>query len=155
MKNKGIPPQGSLTIGTLSERTGCKIETIRYYERIGVMGRPARSAGGYRLYGTDELKRLNFIRRARQLGFGLPEIRALLDFADRKNPSCREVSRLAAGHLADVRSKIKDLKRMERVLERLIADCAGGTLPHCPLLESLFREQAEARDKGDFLSSRR
>lgn len=155
MKNKEIQPQGSVTIGTLSERTGCKIETIRYYERIGVMNRSPRSAGGYRLYGTEDLKRLNFVRRARELGFGLPEIRALLDFADRKNPSCREVSNLAAGHLADVRSKIRDLRRMGRVLEQLIADCAGGTLPHCPLLEALFRERANARDKGDFLSSRR
>src|SRR5213594_3993101 len=118
-----------LAIGTLSKHTGTNVETIRYYERVRLLPAPARSAGGYRLYGTEHLKRLSFIRRARALGFSLEEVRTLLKLADeRKRP------------WDDVRAKIGDLKAMERVLKATVARCAKGTGSHCPVIDALYRE---------------
>ena len=128
-----------LPIGTLSKRTGCNIETIRYYEKIGLLPAPARSEGRHRMYATAHLQRLNFIRRARELGFTLDEVRALLKLADERGYSCAEARDLAAGHLAEVRAKIANLKVMERVLKDIVAQCADGTPPECPLIERLFR----------------
>jgi Predicted transcriptional regulators len=126
-------------IGALSKQADCNIETIRYYERIGLLPVPPRTQGGYRVYQLDHLKRLNFIRRARGLGFTLDEVRALLKLADDQSQSCGEVRALAAAHLAEVRRKVADLGVMERVLKELIARCDAGTLPECPLIEALFR----------------
>jgi MerR family transcriptional regulator, mercuric resistance operon regulatory protein len=128
-----------LKIGALSKQADCNIETIRYYERIGLLPVPPRTHGGYRLYGLEHLKRLNFIRRARELGFTLNEVRALLKLADDRSQSCGEVRALATAYLDDVRAKIADLRAMERVLKELIARCETGTLPECPLIEALFR----------------
>jgi MerR family mercuric resistance operon transcriptional regulator len=130
---------GNLTIGALSGRTGVNIETIRYYERIGVLRAPARSGGGHRLYDADDLKRLTFIRRSRDLGFSLVEVRALLNLADQRSRSCAKVRDLATGHLEDVRAKLADLRRMERILDAMVTRCADGTLPECPLIDALFR----------------
>ena len=125
------------SIGILSERSGVNIETIRYYERAGLLQKPARSSGGYRLYRSPDATRLCFIRRARDLGFSLEEIRHLLDLADQKSRSCQRVHDIAIDHLAEVRAKIADLRRMERVLSTLVKACAQGTMPACPLLETL------------------
>jgi len=133
-----------LAIGTLSERTGCNIETIRYYERVGLLPAPARSPGGYRLYGADHLKRLTFIRRARALGFSIDEVRKLLELADHRQRPCAEARVVAAAHLGDVRAKIADLKVMERVLKKTVARCGKGTGSHCPLIEALYRDGAIA-----------
>jgi MerR family mercuric resistance operon transcriptional regulator len=95
----------------LSKHTGTNIETIRYYERVGLLPPPARSSGGYRLYGTAHLKRLTFVRRARALGFPLAEVRKLLTLADQKRRPCAEVRVVAAAHLEDVKGKIADLGR--------------------------------------------
>src|SRR2546426_10629085 len=127
-----------LAIGTLSKRTGCNIETIRYYERVGLLPAPARSSGGYRLYGTGHLKRLNFIRRARVLGFSLAEVRKLLTLADQRRRPCAEVRAVAAAHLGDVKGKIADLKAMERVLADTIARCEAGSGSHCPMIDALY-----------------
>jgi MerR family mercuric resistance operon transcriptional regulator len=127
-------------IGSLSQRTGTKIETIRYYERVGLLPAPARSAGGYRLYGIEHVKRLTFIRRARALGFSIDEIRTLLKLADERKRPCAEVRLVAEGHLKDVRIKIADLRSMERVLKDTVARCAKGTGSHCPVIEALYRE---------------
>ncbi len=140
-----MPEPEPLLIGALSYRTGCNIETIRYYERIGLLAPPARSNGGYRLYGLGHLKRLHFIRRAREIGFTLDEVRTLLGLADQRNSRCAEVRGVAAGHLAEVRTKIADLKTIERVLISMVAQCAEGTLPNCPIIEVLFREPEQAR----------
>jgi MerR family mercuric resistance operon transcriptional regulator len=105
-----------LAIGTLSKRTGSSVETIRYYERAGLLPAPVRSAGGYRLYGSQHLKRLTFVRRARALGFSIDGVRRLLDLADHRLRPCAEVRVLAGAHLADVRAKIADLEAMERAL---------------------------------------
>ena len=132
-----IPAQEPFAIGVLSERSGVNIETIRYYERVDLLPKPARSAGGYRLYQPADSERLCFIRRARDLGFSLVDVRRLLDLVDQKSRSCRRVHDIAVEHLAEVRAKISDLRRMERVLATMVKACAQGTMPACPLLETL------------------
>ena len=126
----------AIQIGELSRRTGCNIETIRYYERIGLMPTPPRR-GRYRSYGVDDVGRLGFVRRARELGFTLDEVRALLGLAVGGHTSCAEVRNLAASHLKDVRARIADLKRMERVLADSVRACEAGQDPGCPLIEAL------------------
>lgn len=131
---------GRIAIGKLAGHTGTNVETIRYYERMGLWPAPARSAGGYRLYGTEHLKRLNFIRRARMLGFSIGEVRTLLRLADERRRPYAEVRVVAEAHLADVRNKIADLRTMERVLKDTVARCADGTGSHCPLIDALYRD---------------
>ena len=126
----------AIPIGELSRRTGCNIETIRYYERIGLMPAPPRR-GRYRSYGAADVGRLGFVRRARELGFTLDEVRALLGLAVGGHASCAEVRNLAASHLKDVRARIADLKRMERVLADSVRACDAGQDPGCPLIEAL------------------
>ncbi len=126
-----------IPIGELSQATGCNIETIRYYERIGLLRAPARTAGRFRRYSLADTKRLAFVRRARNLGFTLEEVRGLLRLADKRDRSCAEVRDLAAFRLRDVRAKISDLRKMERILRGMVLQCADGTLPDCPLIESL------------------
>jgi len=131
----------NLTIGALSQLTGVNIETIRYYERIHLMGEPPRTRGGHRCYDEEHVKRLNFIRRARALGFGVQDIRTLFMLAERGHASCAEVRDVAATHLADVRAKREDLARLEKVLTETIeqcdARCSGASVPLCPVLEVL------------------
>lgn len=126
-----------LTIGKLSQLTGVNIETIRYYERIKVLPVPSRSANGRRVYGATERRILAFVRRSRELGFTLDEIRALLRLGGPERASCREVREIAAHHLDDIRAKINDLRRLERLLTRTVAQCTGTTAPECPVLEIL------------------
>src|SRR5215813_9909718 len=138
-EGKRMDTAGHIAIGALSKHTGTNIETIRYYERIGLLPAPARSSGGYRLYGTGHLKRLNFIRRARMLGFSIGEVRTLLRLADERKRPCAEVRVVAEAHLKDVRAKIVDLRRMERVLNATVARCAEGRRADCPVIEALYR----------------
>jgi MerR family mercuric resistance operon transcriptional regulator len=118
-------------------RTGCNIETIRYYERLGLLRAPARTAGGHRLYDLEHLRRLRFIRRARALGFSLDEVRALLQLSLGGESSCARVRDLAAAHLTDVREKIAGLRAMEQVLEDTIRQCDQTNQPSCPLIDAL------------------
>ncbi len=134
-----------VAIGPVSKRTGCNIETIRYYERVGLLQAPVRSPGGYRLYGNRHLKRLTFVRRARSLGFSIDEVRTLLKLADERRRPCAEVRVVAAAHLEDVRAKIADLRAMERVLSETVARCADGKQSDCPLIEALYREDSGPR----------
>jgi MerR family transcriptional regulator, mercuric resistance operon regulatory protein len=127
----------AFAIGILSERSGVNIETIRYYEKVDLLPKPVRSPGGYRLYQSSDVDRLCFVRRARNLGFSIDEIRRLLDLADQKSRSCQKVHGIAAEHLAEIRVKIAHLRRMESVLADMVASCARGTMPACPLLETL------------------
>jgi MerR family mercuric resistance operon transcriptional regulator len=128
-----------LAIGELSMRTGVNIETVRYYEKIGLMSPPARTEGGHRAYEGSHLARLTFIRRARQLGFTLDEIRSLLKLVDgERSNRCAEVRAVTVDHLDGVRKKIRDLKQLERTLSGIAARCDGGTLPECPIIEALF-----------------
>jgi MerR family mercuric resistance operon transcriptional regulator len=128
---------GRFAIGTLSKRTGCNVETIRYYEHIGLLPPPARSTGGYRLYEPRHLTRLTFVRRARALGFSIAEVRTLLGLADRRSRSCARVRAVAARHLEDVRARIADLQALERTLKATVARCARGNGSDCPLIEAL------------------
>ena len=127
-----------MSIGELSRRTGCNIETIRYYEKIGMIDAPLRTGGGQRIYPTDYLKKLSFVLRARGLGFTLNDVRALLAL-ERRGHSCSEVKTLAGRHLEDVRSKIADLRVMESALEALEARCGDGAAEACPMIETLSR----------------
>lgn len=127
----------AIPIGELSRRTGCNIETVRYYERIGIIPAPPRR-GRYRSYGAGDVARLGFVRRARELGFTLDEVRALLALAGGGEASCVEVRDLAASHLKDVRARIADLKRMERVLTASVQACDAGQDPGCPLIHTLY-----------------
>ena len=131
-------PVNLVTIGVLSKRTLCNIETIRYYERVGLLPPPPRSPGGNRLYGGDHLKRLTFIRRSRELGFTLNEVRTMLALVDGGDYTCAEVLTIATEHLQDVRSKIKDLKKLERTLAGVVSQCTGGAVPECPIVDALF-----------------
>lgn len=129
-------PRGGLAIGALAERSGVHIETIRYYERIGLLAAPPRTGGGHRVYDAAGLKRLTFIRRCRELGFALDEIRNLLGMVD-GGCTCGQVQQAARRHLAGIRSKIADLRRMEQTLAATEARCAGGATPHCPVIDAL------------------
>lgn len=124
------------TIGRLSRETGVNIETIRYYERIGLLAKPPRSDGGRRLYDPTSSRRLGFIRRARELGFSIDEIRALIALSGGKG-RCADVHTLTVRHLADVRAKIADLKKLERTLAKTAERCARDTSPDCPIIEAL------------------
>lgn len=135
----------AIAIGELSRRTGCNIETIRYYERIGLMPAPPRR-GRYRSYGADDVGRLGFVRRARELGFTLDEVRALLGLAVGGQAACGEVRTLAASHLQDVRARIADLRRMERVLADSVRACDAGQDPGCPLIQTLYADRSRSLD---------
>ena len=126
-----------LTIGKLSELTRVNIETIRYYEKIKVLPVPSRAENGRRLYGPMERRILAFVRRSRELGFSLDEIRALLRLGGPEKASCREVRQIAAHHLNDVRTKINDLRKLERLLTKTVAQCTSTTAPECPVLDIL------------------
>lgn len=133
---------GRLTIGELSKRTGCIIETIRYYERIGLMPEPPRTEGGHRSYDGDHLKRLTFIRRGRELGFTLQEVRDLLRLVDAGDYTCDEVKAFTLDHVAEIGRKIEDLQRLERVLKDMAAQCDLGSVPECPIVEALTHRAA-------------
>lgn len=128
----------ALTIGALSKHTGVNIETIRFYERVGILPKPPRSAGGHRIYGQDLLMRLGFVRRGRELGFSLDELRGLLQLVDGGHYTCAEVRSITLDHLADVRRKVADLRRLERTLAEVAGKCRGGKVPDCPVIEALF-----------------
>ena len=130
-------------IGALSRRTAVNIETIRYYEKIGLLPSPPRTEGGHRLYRDAHMKRLIFIRRSRELGFTLDEIRNLLGLVE-GGYACGQVQEAALDHLKNIRRKIADLRRMERTLAETAARCEGGTAPDCPIIDVLSQEQPSA-----------
>lgn len=126
-----------LTIGKLSDHTGVKIETIRYYEKIGLMPPPARKPSGHRIYDDDLANRLKFIRRGRELGFSLDDIRTLLGLEDRK-PACSKVYRVTSAHLDVIRTKIADLKKLEKTLSSVANKCDRNETPDCAIIKTLF-----------------
>jgi MerR family mercuric resistance operon transcriptional regulator len=126
-----------LSIGKVSAKTGCNIETIRFYEKETLLPAPDRTEGGHRLYSTKLVERLVFIRRSRELGFSMAEIRQLLSLVDGEQVSCERVKQIADQHLRDVRAKIGDLKRMEKTLDELSNRCSGEDVPQCPIIEEL------------------
>src|SRR5260221_6507232 len=134
----------SFPIGELSKHSGVNIETIRYYERIKMLPTPRRTASGRRVYGATDLRILAFIRRARELGFSLDEIRALLRLGGPEKASCREVREIAAHHLEGIRAKLGDLRKLERLLAKTVARCSGRTAPDCPVLDILDVQRPNA-----------
>ena len=127
-----------ITIGDLAKRTGTKVVTVRYYEQIGLLPAPSRTAGNYRIYSNEHMRRLRFIRCCRDLGFTLAQIRDLLRLSSRKDEDCAEVDHIAAQHLIAIEQKISDLKRLAKELRRLNNCCPGkGIIADCRIIEAL------------------
>jgi DNA-binding transcriptional MerR regulator len=137
-----------LTIGGLAKRTGAKVQTIRYYEQIGLMPEPGRTEGGQRRYGYAELDRLAFIRHARQLGFPLDSIRELLDLGDHPNRPCDEADAIARRQLRQVEQRIARLEVLRTELQRMVHECSGGRTADCRVLDVL-RDHAECLTKHE------
>ena len=122
----------------MARATGCNLETIRYYEKIGIMPDPPRSTKGYRSYDNAHVRRLKFVMRSRDLGFSLEEVRGLLGLVDEQSRTCAEVQIIAEDHLTDVRAKIADLPRIEHVLSDTVARCTGDAVPECAVIDALL-----------------
>jgi MerR family transcriptional regulator, mercuric resistance operon regulatory protein len=142
-----------LTIGTLAKAARVHLETVRYYERIGLMPKPSRTASNYRSFGPEHVERLCFIRRARDIGFSIGEIRELLALAEPGRASCAEVQKLTTIHLGEVRAKIADLRRLEAILAGALERCIAEPAPVCPVLDMLAspqisRDQPQDPDPG-------
>lgn len=128
----------TMTIGRFAEASGVNIDTVRFYEREGLLPRPARTASGYRQYTPSDIERLRFIRRAKDLGFSLPEIAELLSLTANRASDMQGVKRKAEERLAQVELKIEELERVKRGLKTLIAACPGhGELDDCPIVAAL------------------
>lgn len=136
-------PKRDFTIGELAKATSVKPETIRYYERIGLLPRPPRTAGNYRAYGEGHVARLSFVRRSRELGFPLEAIRGLLRMADERGRDCAAVDRLAREHLAHIEQKIEDLNQLANELRHVIGQCRGGKISDCRIIEALAPRSLE------------
>jgi len=126
-----------MNIGQLARAANTNAETIRYYERIGLLPPPPRTTGNYRDYAAVHVSRLTFTRRARDLGFSIEQVRALLDLADQKEQSCDAVDAIARDHLAEVKRKLVDLAALRRELESMIGQCRHGTVGECRIIEAL------------------
>ncbi|MEX0590998.1 MAG: helix-turn-helix domain-containing protein [Xanthobacteraceae bacterium] len=127
----------TLSIGELSRLTDVNIETIRYYEKVGVLPAPSRTGSGRRIYGSRETRTLAFIRRSRELGFTLDEVRALLNLGAPANATCAQVREIAGRHLKDIQGKIADLTKLESLLNKTIKRCSGRAVPECPVIDVL------------------
>lgn len=138
-----------MKIGELGAATGTKAETIRYYEQMGLMPPPARSASNYRSYGSEHLQRLAFIRRARDLGFPLDQVRELLSLADDRERSCEAVDEIARSHLTIVKRKRVELKALGDELERLIGQCSHGRIANCRIIEALAEVGGQRNHKRE------
>jgi DNA-binding transcriptional MerR regulator len=126
-----------MTIGDLAAATNTRVETVRWYEKVKLLPAPVRSAGNYRLYGPEHLRRLSFIRRGRDLGFTVDQIRELLALADERDKSCAEVDTIARTHLAEVERKLSDLTRLAHELRDVIGQCGCGSVADCRIIEAL------------------
>ena len=135
---------GHITIGRLASATGIMVETVRYYEKAGLIAAPSRTTGNYRSYREEDVARLRFIRRTRDLGFSLVEIRRMLDLAAQRDRDCSSVDALASTHLVEVDRKIADLQALRRELATVISSCAGGTVAQCRILDAFAATPPEA-----------
>lgn len=128
-------------IGIVSQRSGCSIETIRFYEKIGVLPKALRTESGRRAYHEEDVARVNFIRRARELGFSLDEVRGLLTLADGAGNACEQVQSLAQHHLNEIVTKIANLTALQTVLSALVTECGQGNNVACPLIAALLDDR--------------
>ena len=142
-----MPTHGFL-IGDLASATGTKAETIRYYERIKLLSSSERTTGNYRVYRTKDLNRLSFIRRARELGFSLNQVRGLLQLSDQRRHSCKALDAIAREHLQEVDHKIADLGILRQELNSIINQCDNGTVACCRIIEALSAEKGELVSLG-------
>lgn len=134
-QNEGI----QITIGQLAEKTATDAQTIRYYERLGLLPQPRRTVSNYRMYDNDTVLRLSFIKRAKEIGFSLNDIKVLFGMADGKVRQCSEVRKFAETRLTKIRGQIADLKAMEMTLSNLVRQCAlSDKIDNCPILETLI-----------------
>jgi DNA-binding transcriptional MerR regulator len=133
-----------VSIGTAARATGVKVPTIRYYEEVGLLPRAPRTGSNRRLYGADDLNRLRFIRHARELGFDIDAIRALLDLQAKPETSCAGVDAIAREHLAEVDRRIESLQALKRELERMLTSCQRGRIAECRIIEVL-QDHAQCR----------
>jgi MerR family mercuric resistance operon transcriptional regulator len=138
-----------MKISEAAAASGCHIETIRYYERIDLLPRPARTAGNYRSYSEEEVQRVRFITRGRALGFSLEEVRSLLALACDESLACSEVDRVARHHLGEIRMRVRELNRMAKELERTISACSGGQRAQCAILDALRTASSGARRRPE------
>ncbi len=141
-KRKMITKPRVITIGQLASAAAVNLETVRYYERIGLMPRPSRTGSGHRSYDEKHIRQLSFIRRARELGFSIEDIRALLMLAAPTRRSCAEVKEIASAHLISVQAKLADLAKLENILTMTVAQCSGEAFSMCPVLDILDRPQS-------------
>ncbi len=130
------------SIGQLAKQAGCKVETVHYYEKTGLMPEPPRTPGGHRSYTLPYVKRLNFIRRSRELGFGIEQIHELLRFIDEPDHYCGEIKAMAMQQAREVQQKINDLQRLQEGLNQMVAQCKGQgySMDDCPIIEALYKE---------------
>lgn len=135
-------------IGELARQTDVNIETIRYYERIALLPAPPRTSGGRRAYHDDHTRVLRFIRRGRELGFSINDIRALLNLAEPGAASCAEVEKVARKHLENVRAKLGDLVKLEHLLSETVERCAVSASPSCPVLDILTAPLGQVQPNG-------
>ncbi len=137
----------ALTIGALAEQTGCNVPTIRYYEEIGLLP-PARRPGGHRFYSQSDLRRLTFIRRCREFGFPIEQVRALVELTEDASRECNEARDLAQAHLDDVRRKLTESQALEDTLASFVKTCttacSGGPAPDCVILDDLAEPARQA-----------
>jgi DNA-binding transcriptional MerR regulator len=129
-----------LTIGELARRSGYAVQTLRYYEQIGLMPKPPRTSGGQRRYGEDLQRRLLFIRHARDLGFEIEDIRSLLDLASRPDQPCASVDAIAKAHLVSIDEKIARLTALRAEVDRILTECAPGRIAECKVIDVLARQ---------------
>ena len=135
--------QIAFTIGDVAEAAGVGVETVRYYERRGLVPQPGRAMGAYRRYGMDHVDRIRFVKRAQALGFSLEEVVSLLELED--GTDRRRIRRIAAARLKDTRRRIADLRRIERALSHLLHECeTHAKSPRCPIIAAITDAGAEA-----------
>lgn len=127
----------TFTIGQLARQTETKAETIRYYEKIGLLAPPPRSAGNYRFYSESDAQRLRFVRRTRELGFAIEQIRELMAFSNHSERDCSTVDNVVKAHVHDIEGKIRDLQALQAELSKMIRGCPGGNIAGCRILEAL------------------
>lgn len=130
-----------VAIGGLAAATGVKVPTIRYYESVGLLPKPPRTQSNRRVYDDDAVRRLRFIRHARELGFEVDDIRQLLDLSDQPDRPCQEVDAIAQRHLAEIESRIRRLNALKREVARMIRECANGSVADCRIIDVLAHHE--------------
>ena len=138
-----------MKIGDLARLTGTKVETIRYYELIALLPAPARTASNYRAYGNEHRQRLAFVRRARDLGFSLDQVRELLGLSDKRDQSCEAVDVMARTHRDTVDRKVAELRALRKELDRMIGECGHGVVADCHIIEALAEADPKMRSEND------